>query len=255
MIKNVVEVSKIASEIIKDGFGKQFNIEYKTNEANLVTEIDKRSEEAIIGYIKTNFPDHGIIAEESGMEKSESEYTWVIDPIDGTTNFAHGLPIFSVSIGVMRKEEIICGAIYDIMRDALYTAEIGSGAYVNDKKISVNDNSNLATSVLVTGFPYNIRENPDNALEKFGAFVKSSRAVRRLGSAAIDMCYVAQGVFDGFWEVYLNPWDICAGILLVREAGGVVTDFSDNEIDIFSKQVLATNGKVHESMLEVLKNN
>lgn len=252
MLKNVIEVSKIAGEIIKEGFGQQFAIEYKTNESNLVTEIDKKSEEAIISYIKKNFPGHGIIAEESGTEMSDSEYTWVIDPIDGTTNFAHGLPIFSVSIGVTRKDEIICGAIYDVMRDTIYTAEKGSGAFANDARINVSKNSNLATSVLVTGFPYNIKENPDNAIEKFGEFVKASRAVRRLGSAAIDMCYVAQGVFDGFWEVSLNPWDICAGILLVREAGGVVTDYADNEIDIFSKQVLATNGHVHNAMLDVL---
>ncbi len=255
MLNKVIEISRIAGEIIRDGYGKQVEIEYKTNDANLVTEIDKKSEATIIEYIKKNFSGHGIIAEESGSENAESEYTWVIDPLDGTTNFAHGLPIFSVSIGVIKDKEPVYGVVYDVMRDALYAAEKGSGAFLNDKKISVNTNSNLSTSVLVTGFPYSIKENPDNAIEKFSAFLLKSRAVRRLGSAAIDMCYVAQGVFDGFWEVSLNSWDICAGTLLVQEAGGLVTDFNKNKMDIFSKQILATNGKVHDAMIEVLAEN
>lgn len=252
MLNKVIQIAREAGEIIREGHGKNFSIEFKTNSSNLVTEIDKKSEAAIINFIKKEFPGHSILAEESGTQKFDSEYLWVIDPLDGTTNFAHGLPIFSVSIGVMKKEEIICGVVYDVMMNQLFTVEKGSGAFCNDVKMYVNDNSNLAHSFLVTGFPYDIENNPDSAIERFGDFLVSSRAVRRLGSAAIDMCYVAKGVFDGFWEVSLNPWDVCAAILLIEEAGGKVTNFSGEEISIYSKQILATNGKVHDAMIEIL---
>ena len=177
----------------------------------------------------------------------------MIDPLDGPTNFAHGLPIFSVSIGVQKNGETICGVVYDVMRNAMYSAEKNSGSFLNGKKIKVNNNSDLSRSVLVTGFPYDVAENPLNAVEKFSAFLKKTRAIRRLGSAAIDFCYVAKGVFEGFWEVSLNPWDICAGKLIVEEAGGIVTDFNNREINIDSKQILATNKLVHQEMLEILQ--
>ncbi len=252
LIDDVIEITKRAGEVTREGFGRNFSVEFKTNESNLVTEIDKKSEREIISFIKSKYPKHNILAEESGEENNSSEFTWVIDPLDGTTNFAHGLPLFSVSIGVMKNGETIAGAVYDVIRDALYTAEKGSGSFVNGKKIHVSENANLKRSVLVTGFPYNISDNPDHAIERFTNFLKSSRAVRRLGSAAIDFCYVAQGVFDGFWEVHLHPWDICAGKLIVEEAGGKVTDFRGNEIDVFSKQILATNRRVHEEMIRKL---
>ncbi len=252
MIDKVVQIAKEAGGIIRDGFGKNFSVEYKTNLSNLVTEIDKKSEKAIINFIRKEFPTHSVLAEESGSHEKDSEYLWVIDPLDGTTNFAHGLPIFSVSIGVQKNNEIICGVVYDVMRDAMYSAEIGGGAYCNGQRLQVSTNDDLEKSVLVTGFPYDIKNNPDHAIERFVSFLKNSRAVRRLGSAAIDICYVAEGVFDGFWEVHLNPWDMAAGKLLVEEAGGVVTNFSGEKIDIYSKQILASNGKVHSEMLRVL---
>ncbi|MBU0561220.1 MAG: inositol monophosphatase [Bacteroidetes bacterium] len=252
MIRTLEEAAIIAGNIIRDGFRKQFSIEFKTNKMNLVTEIDKKAESAIINYVQKNFPSHGIIAEESGSTGAKSKYVWVIDPLDGTTNFAHGLPIFSVSVGLMKSGKTICGVIYDVMRDAMYSAEVGSGAFMNGEKIKVNENDDLEEGVIVTGFPYNIRENPDNAIEKFNRFLMNARAVRRLGSAAIDFCYVAEGVFDGFWEVHLNPWDVCAGKLIVEEAGGIVTNFKNEKTDIFSSQMLATNGKVHNKMLEIL---
>src|SRR3989339_513613 len=226
MINKVIQISKEAGEIVREGFGKNFSIEYKTNASNLVTEIDKKSEALIIDFIKKEFPGHSVLAEESGEHGTSSEYLWVIDPLDGTTNFAHGLPIFAVSIGVQKNGETICGVVYDIMRDEIYSAEKGSGSYCNGIKLKVNSNDDLRKSVLVTGFPYNIAENPDHAVERFIASLKAARAVRRLGSAAIDFCYVASGVFDGFWEVHLHPWDICAGKLIVEEAGGVVTNFA-----------------------------
>ena len=255
MIEDVIKISKEAGNIIRNGFGTNFNIEYKTNESNLVTEIDKASEKLITEFIKKNYPTHGILAEEGGETKNSSEYVWVVDPLDGTTNFAHGLPIFSVSIGVQKNGKTIAGVVYDVMQDIVYSAEPGSGAFANGKKITVGKNDNLSHSVLVTGFPYNVADNPDNIFKKFEALTRASRGLRRLGSAAIDFCYVAKGVFDGFWEVYLNPWDICGGKLILEEAGGLVTDFNGTEIDISSRKILATNRLIHNAMVEILKKN
>ncbi|MCX7876885.1 MAG: inositol monophosphatase [Melioribacteraceae bacterium] len=252
MIEKIIDITKQAGEILKDGFKKNFEIEFKTNSSNLVTEYDKKSEALIIDFIKKEFPDHSILAEESGRQDLSDEYLWLIDPLDGTTNFAHGLPIFSVSIGLMKNRELIYGVVYDVMRDALYSAEKKAGSFCNGHKINVSSNENLKNSVLVTGFPYNVSENPDKAFERFIAFLKNSRAVRRLGSAAIDMCYVAEGVFDGFWEVALNPWDIAAGKLIIEEAGGFVTDFNGFPMNIFDKRLLASNGKIHQHMIKVL---
>jgi myo-inositol-1(or 4)-monophosphatase len=253
MIDKVIQISKEAGEVIREAFGKKFLIETKGSQTNLVTEIDKKSEEIIINFVNKEFPGHAVLAEESGGQKTSSEYLWVIDPIDGTTNFAHGLPIFAVSIGVQKNNETICGVVYDVMNNIVYSSEKGSGSFSNNKKLHVSTNDDLAKSVLVTGFPYNVSENPDYAIERFNAFVKTSRAVRRLGSASLDMCYVASGVFDGFWEVYLHPWDVCAAKLIVEEAGGIVTDFAGNKIDIYAYQFLADNKFVHEKMIEVLK--
>ncbi len=252
MIKDIIYIAKEAGKVIRDGFGKQFSIEFKTNESNLVTDIDKASEELILNFISKNYPDHNILAEEYGEVKNNSEYLWVVDPLDGTTNFAHGLPIFSVSIGVQNQGETTAGVVYDVMQDIVYSAEAGKGAYFNANRLKVSKNDNLRRSVLVTGFPYNISENPDAALEKFVALTKNSRGMRRLGSAAIDFCYVAKGVFDGFWEVYLHPWDICAGKLILEESGGIVTDFQGNPIDIYSKKILATNRLIHKQMMDIM---
>jgi len=252
MIEDIIKIAKDAGSVIREGFGTNFNIEYKTNESNLVTTIDKASEKLITEFIKKNYPSHGILAEEGGEIKNTSEYVWVVDPLDGTTNFAHGLPIFSVSIGVQKNSKTVAGVVYDVMNDIVYSSELGSGSFANGKKLNVNENDKLNHAVLVTGFPYNIAENPENALEKFSALTKASRAVRRLGSAAIDLCYVARGVFDGFWEVHLHPWDMCAGKLIVEEAGGLVSDFAGKDIDIYSKKILATNGKIHKTMIEFL---
>jgi myo-inositol-1(or 4)-monophosphatase len=253
MIDKVIQISKEAGEVIREAFGKSFLIETKGSETNLVTEIDKKSEKIIINFVNKKFPGHAVLAEESGAHKTSSEFLWVIDPIDGTTNFAHGLPIFAVSIGVQKNNETICGVVYDVMNNIVYSSEKGSGSFGNNKKLNVSTNDDLAKSVLVTGFPYNISENPDYAIERFNAFLLTSRAIRRLGSASLDMCYVASGVFDGFWEVYLHPWDVCAAKLIVEEAGGIVTDFAGNKIDIYAKQFLATNKFVQNKMIEILK--
>lgn len=252
MINKVIDIAKEAGEAIREGYGQNFSIELKTGANNLVTEIDKKSEKIITDFIKQDFPNHSILAEESGETLRNNEFLWVIDPLDGTTNFAHSLPIFSISIGLQKNEKTIIGVIYDVMNDRIYAAEKGSGSYCNNKKISVSTNSEIKNSLLVTGFPYDIDADIDKAVDRFKVFLKNSRAVRRLGSAAIDMCYVANGVFDGFWEEKLNPWDVCAGMLLVEEAGGKNTDYQGKEITIYDKEILSTNGYVHNKMIELL---
>lgn len=253
MIDDIIQISREAGELIKSAFGKTHLVEFKTNELNLVTETDKASEKLITDFIKKKYPSHGILAEEGSDVNKSSEYLWVVDPLDGTTNFAHGLPIFAVSIGVQKKGEMVAGVVYDVMRDVVYSAEKTSGCFKNGRRIQVSKNENLGHSMLVTGFPYDVKDNPDKAYERFIAFLKEARAIRRLGSAAIDFCYVANGVFDGFWEVSLHPWDICAGKLIVEEADGLVTDFDGNKIDIYSKRILCSNGFVHQKMIEVMR--
>jgi len=253
MLNDIIYISKEAGSLIRKAFGSKQDIEFKTNVKNLVTKTDKASELLIIDFIKKKYPSHNILAEESGEQNNNSEYLWVIDPLDGTTNFAHGLPVFSVSIGVMKNGEIICGVIYDVMQDILYSSEKGSGSFANGKRILVSSTEHLSHSLLVTGFPYDIADNPEGALEKFSSITKASRGIRRLGSAAIDLCYVAAGVFDGFWEIHLHPWDMCAGILLVEEAGGKVTGFRGEKVDTFTKKILTTNGKIHDELLEFLR--
>jgi myo-inositol-1(or 4)-monophosphatase len=252
MLNKIIEIAKEAGELVREGFGKNLDIEFKTNESNIVTQIDKASEKLIIDYVHKEYPTHGILAEESGESKNISEFVWVIDPLDGTTNFTHGLPIFSVSIGVQKNGNTIGGVVYDIMQDIIYSAEAGGGAYANNKRIKVTSNRSLQRALLVTGFPYNISDNPEHAFERFVALTKVSRGMRRLGSAAIDFCYVAKGVFDGFWEVHLHPWDICAGKLILEEAGGIVTGFNNELIDIFATKILASNKQIHPQMVEVI---
>ncbi|HXF99195.1 MAG TPA: inositol monophosphatase family protein, partial [Bacteroidota bacterium] len=239
---------------LKYSVGRVRHIERKQGEErNLVSEIDKGSEERIIGIIRRHYPNHAILAEESGASTSSSDYKWVIDPLDGTTNFLHGVPIFCVTIAVEYKGEIVAGVVYDPNLDELFTAEKGSGAYLNGRRLSVSTTSRLIESLLVTGFPYDIARNPQNAIGHFVNFLIEARGIRRLGSAALDLSYVAAGRFDGFWEVNLNPWDMAAGMLFVREAGGRVTDFAGEESTIYKNQVLASNGHIHDAMLAVLR--
>jgi myo-inositol-1(or 4)-monophosphatase len=252
MIDDIIDISRQAGSLIREGFGKSLHIEYKTNEINLVTEIDKASEKLIIDFIKKKYPSHSILAEEGGGVTKDSEYIWVVDPLDGTTNFAHGLPIFSVSIGLQKNNETIAGVVYDVMRNIIYSAELGGGAFADSEQIKVSTTESLKHSLLVTGFPYNIAENPEGAFEIFTALTKNVRGVRRLGSAAIDFCYLASGVFDGFWEVYLHPWDICAGKLIAEEAGGLITDFNGNSIDIYSNKILSSNSKIHDQIISAM---
>jgi myo-inositol-1(or 4)-monophosphatase len=254
MLHIAVEAAKEAGKFLKHSLGRVKRIETKGGEErNLVSEIDKASEAKIIGMIKRHYPRHAILAEESGSVDTASEYKWVIDPLDGTTNFLHGVPIFCVTIGIERKGELVAGVVYDPNLDELFVAEQGAGASLNGRPLRVSRTSALIESLLVTGFPYDIAKNPDNAVQRFVDMLMEARGIRRLGSAALDLSYVAAGRFDGFWEVNLNPWDMAAGVLFIREAGGVVTDFAGAPSSIYKKQVVATNGIIHEAMLRVLK--
>jgi len=253
MIDTAIEAAREAGEYLRQSVGRVRSIETKQGEdRNLVSEIDKTSERMIIDAIRRRFPGHAILAEESGGSGRGAEYTWIIDPLDGTTNFLHGVPIFSVTIGIEHRGEVIAGVVYDPNLDELFTAERGAGAFLNGQELHVSSSDQLITSLLVTGFPYDIASNPNHAVEHFTHFLMAARGIRRLGSAALDLSYVAAGRFDGFWEVYLKPWDMAAGALLVREAGGTITDFAGRPSSIHCPQVVASNCRIHSAMLAVL---
>ncbi len=242
-----------ANEILRF-FNNDFKISNKVGVNNLVTEADHASEKAIISVIKNAYPDHHILAEESGEIVQDSTYKWIIDPIDGTVNFAHGIPLNCVSIGVEYKGEIIMAAVYNPHLNEFFFAEKGKGAFLNDKPIQVSEESQTIKACLVTGFPYTYINEPNGPIEIFEKFVRKGVPVRRLGSAAIDLCWVAAGRFDGFYEHKLEPWDSAAGFLIVEEAGGKVTDLQGNKFSVYQHKVLATNGKIHDEMIEVINN-
>jgi myo-inositol-1(or 4)-monophosphatase len=223
---------------------------------DLVTEADIAAEQLIIDRIRSHYPRHSILAEESGeavkIDAGTATFKWIIDPLDGTTNYAQGYPCFCVSIGLEYNGVLEMGVIYDPTRAELFAAERGEGTTLNDRRVRVSDVDELSRAMLVTGFPYNVRERPDFARE-FAIFTMNAQAVRRDGSAAIDLAYVACGRFDGFWEDGLNPWDMAAGILMIKEAGGTVSNFQNEPLSIYKKKVLATNGLIHDQMLSFLK--
>lgn len=242
-----------AAEIVRF-FNRDFKITNKEGINNPVTEADHASERAILAVIKAAFPDHHILSEEVGAINRDSDYKWIIDPIDGTINFAHGIPLNCVSIAIEYKGEIIMGAVYNPHMNEFYFAEKGKGATLNDQPIHVSAETQTLHACLVTGFPYTYINMPNGPLEIFERLIRKGVPVRRLGSAAIDLCWVAAGRFDGFYEHKLEAWDSAAGYLIVEEAGGRVTDFDGNKFSVYQHRVLATNGKIHDEMLEVLNN-
>lgn len=244
-----------SGNILRSGFGSKFQIDNKIGKNNLVTEYDYKSEKYIIDEIKKAFPTHNIISEEKGSVNNNSEYDWIIDPLDGTVNYANNIPIFSVSIALSKNGQLIAGAVYQPILDELFSAELGNGAKLNGETIKVSNKSDLNTSLLVTGFPYDINNDPKNAIRSFTNIVKRGIPVRRLGSAALDLAYVACGRFEGFWEVNLNSWDVAAGILIVNEAGGKCTNYSGIDTLINDKEILATNGLIHDELLRVINEN
>jgi len=214
--------------------------------------MDQRSEALIIYILSREFPDYGILAEESAEQKGSASGRWIIDPLDGTTNYAHGYPFFCISVALEDKGKIVWGAVYDPLRDELFSAESGNGATVNGTPLTVSKTDSLGSGFISTGFPYDVRESAEDNLDHFSRLAKRARAIRRDGSAALDLCYVAMGRFDGFWEPKLHPWDTAAGSLIVIEAGGRVTDYSCNPFFLDSREILATNGLIHREMIDVL---
>lgn len=237
---------------MKGFFHGSFKISNKEGINNLVTEADHASEKAIIDVIKKEFPEHFILSEEAGELKTKSEYKWIIDPIDGTVNFANGIPICCVSIAVEHKGKMILGAVHNPFLNELFFAEKGIGATLNDKTIQVSEKTEVLKSCLVTGFPYTYLDEPNGPLQIFEKLIRQGVPVRRLGSAAIDLCWVAAGRFDGFYEHKLSAWDSAAGFLIVEEAGGKVTDFEGNYYSPYQPHLVATNGKIHTELLDVI---
>lgn len=241
-----------AGKILTENYNKDFEIGRKRDYSDLVTEIDKKSEAKIIEIINHSFPEHNILSEECGDLKKKSDFVWIVDPIDGTINYAHGVPIFCISIALEINKVVTLGLVYNPMNEEKYFAEKNNGAYLNGSKIKVSDAPMLRDALLVTGFPYGAKDNNDHCIDHFVNFVKQGLPIRRLGSAALDICYLACGRFDGFWESNLNAWDVAAGYLVLKESGGTVTDFFGKEYSIYNKQILASNGKIHNEMIEVL---
>lgn len=250
-----MQMARDAGRILIDRQGRSLQVSSK-GDINLVTEADLAAEKLIIERINSYYPRHAILAEESGASDiaegaSPSEWKWIIDPLDGTTNYAHGYPCFCVSIAAERAGKIEIGVVYDPMRDEMFAAERGQGATLNERTIRVSEVDDLNRAMLCTGFPYDVRERPDFA-RHFTKFTMRAQAVRRDGSAALDLAFVACGRFDGFWEDGLNPWDTAAGLLLIEEAGGRISDYRGAPLNIHTPEVLASNGLVHSDMMEVL---
>ena len=248
----LIAATRAGAEEILRFFQRSFTVHNKEGINNLVTEADHAAEKAILAVIRKEYPDHQILAEESGQLAQHSPYKWIIDPIDGTVNFAQGIPLNCVSIAIEHEGRIVMGAVYNPHMNEFFFAEKGQGATLNDKPIRVSNKTETIKSCLVTGFPYTYINEPNGPLEVFERFVRKGVPVRRLGSAAIDLCWVACGRFDGFFEQKLEPWDSAAGYLIVEEAGGKVTDFTGQEFSVYQHKVLATNGKIHDEMLQVI---
>jgi myo-inositol-1(or 4)-monophosphatase len=254
MLNFAMQTAREAGQILLDKFGRKINIS-KKGDTNLVTEADLASEKFIIERIRSHYPKHSILAEESGaavIAGGASLWKWIVDPLDGTTNFAHGYPCFCVTIALEHEGKIVVGATYDPTRDEMFSAERGNGVSLNNKRVRVSETEKLDQALLVTGFPYDVSER-DNFARHFTDLILKSRGIRRDGSAAIDMAYVACGRFDGFWEEGLNPWDVAAGVLFVEEAGGRVSYYDDSPFSIYQAPICATNGLIHTEMIDVLR--
>ncbi|MDZ4164695.1 MAG: inositol monophosphatase family protein [Smithellaceae bacterium] len=247
-----VSLAREAGLLLKKRLHEIHTVDFK-GEINIVTEADLMSEELILSRITARYPDHDILSEESPGTVKGSEYRWIIDPLDGTTNYAHGYPVFSVSIALEIGGEVCLGVVYNPMLGEMFVAEKGRGAFLNRRRLSVSIQDNLTRCLLATGFPYDIRTNKNNNIKYFNRLVLSCQAVRRAGSAALDIAYVAAGRFDGFWELKLMPWDMAAGMLLVREAGGMVTDMEGQPYSLTSPNVIASNGIIHREMLGLFR--
>jgi myo-inositol-1(or 4)-monophosphatase len=249
-----IQAALLAGNLLKSGFRTSFQIQEKEGTHNLVTEYDFKSEESILSSLKQAFPSHGFLSEEKGeMKNKTSSIVWIIDPLDGTVNFAHEIPHFCVSIAATKQGHPLLGIVFQPMTNELFVAEKGKGAFLNGKPLSVSKTDDLANSFLATGFPYNLQENPHQCKDRFCKVMQAGIPLRRLGSAALDLAYVAAGRFDGFWEVHLAPWDVAAGVLLVEESKGRITSLEGDALRLEKPEaLLASNGKIHESLLSLL---
>ncbi len=247
------KISYVAGEIQKESYGKTgLRIEHK-GRTDIVTEVDIKCEKAIIDSIVSEYPNHGILAEEGGGKKSDGEYLWIIDPLDGTTNYAHGFPIFCVSVALACNGQVIAGSVYDPLRDEMFSAALGEGATLNGNPIKVTVAAKMEEALIATGFPYDVKTNPKNNIDNFKRVVMECQAVRRPGSAAIDLVYVACGRVDAFWEQRLKPWDMAAGQLIVSEAGGTVTDMKGEQLDLYGETICVANATLHPQLLALLE--
>ncbi len=253
-LPDLERMARVSGKILFDHYEKDHQIDYK-GVIDLVTEVDHKSEEYLIGEVQQRFPGHRILAEESGtIDGQQQEHLWLIDPLDGTVNYAHGVPVFCVSIAYAYQGQTMLGAVYDPLRDELFLAERGKGARLNGRLLKVAQTYELERSLLVTGFPYDSWTAKRNNFDYFAKFGKMSQGVRRLGSAALDLCYVAAGRFDGYWELSLRPWDVAAGGLVAEEAGARVTNVDGGPDYITPPQsVLAANPVLYEKMFKELR--
>jgi len=250
-LDDVMKIARKAGQLLREKFDQPHDIEYK-GRINLVTEADHASEALIMAEIRSRYPGHDILTEESAGINTGAEFSWIIDPLDGTTNYAHGYPVFCVSVALARRGEVCFGAVYNPMLDEMFHGERGNGAFLNGKQIHVSATEDMLKSLLATGFPYDIRDSRENNLNYFHAMATEVQAIRRAGAAALDMAYVAAGRFDGFWELKLMPWDTAAAWILIEEAGGLVTDLYGKTFHLRSPHALASNGHIHEGMISIL---
>jgi len=242
-----------AGEVLVEWFGKVREVGYKGGELDLVTEADRLAEEAAFSVLQERYPDWQVLGEESGGAGLEEGWCWVVDPLDGTTNYAHGYPFFGVSVGLVRDGRPVLGVVYDPLREELFWAGVGGGAWLGGQRIEVSRTPEVRRSLLITGFPYSVRQNPNENLKYFNFMVMHAQGIRRDGAAALDLCYVACGRADGFWEFGLRAWDVAAGSVIVAEAGGRVSGIFQAEFGLESGEILATNGLIHEELRGLLQ--
>jgi myo-inositol-1(or 4)-monophosphatase len=245
-LKAALSAAKGAGEVLRKGFGWQHSVRYK-GEVDLVTEVDEQAEQVIREILLGAFPAYGMLAEEGGALVGEEDARWIVDPLDGTTNYAHGLPLFCVSVALERAGEVVVGVVHDPMHEETFVAEQGRGATLNGERIKVSDTEELIRALIATGFPYDRPKMPE-ALDLFGRFAAITRGMRRLGSTALDLCYVASGRLDGYYERGIWAWDIAAGGLILQEAGGKVTDYRGGVLDLEGREIVASNGALHAAM-------
>jgi len=253
MLEFVIDIVRRAGQLTREGYEQAHEIDRKSSEIDLVTEMDHAAEQLLVSAIRERYPDHAILSEEGHGVEQTSDYLWVVDPLDGTVNYAHGFPMFAVSVAVQKRGETVLGVIYEPLRDELFAAEKGAGATRNGEPIRVSDTDRLQDALLATGFPYDRATRSDNNVAEFSRLVTRVQGIRRGGAAALDMAYLATGRLDGYWEQHLFPWDWTAGALLVSEAGGIITDFDGGPWSLDTVKIVVTNGRLHQELLKALE--